>query len=87
MDGLALEQFAATDLADEFAVADGYLAADGDNGGASFNGHAFEGVVIHVGSLGLGRQRSPIIWIVNDQVRVTPQLDRAFSWEQAEQLC
>src|SRR3954471_8109839 len=82
----AFEELAAADGADEFAVADGDLAADGDDSGAAFDGPAFEAAVVDVHHLRGGGDFSAVGGVVDDEVRIGARLDGAFFREETEEL-
>ena len=81
MSRLPLEKFSTPDLSDEFSVPRCNLTTYSDNMGPSFDGHSFERVVIDVHGLRFGRNGGAVFWIINDQVRITTQLDRSFFWK------
>src|SRR4051812_25070420 len=87
MSRFALEEFAATDLANELPIARGDLTADGNCARTTLNFHAFKGVVIEVHRMRLRGNFSLIVWIVNNEVSVSADLDGALAREQAEDFC
>src|SRR6059036_3656479 len=86
MGRLALQHFAAADRPNEFPIAHGYFAAHRNQVRAPLDFPAFERAVIDVHLLGRRRDLSAILRIVNDQVRIRTDLDRAFAREEPESL-
>src|SRR5436309_1394553 len=86
MTRLALEEFSATELADEFAIASGDLAAHGDHAWSAFDFPAFEGTVVHVHVLGLHGNFAAIIWVEHHKVGVGAGLDSAFAGKKVKGL-
>src|SRR6266513_3691166 len=83
---LALEHFAAADRADEFSVAHRHFTAHCDQVRPAFDFPAFERAVIDIHLLRLRRDLSAIFRIVDDEVSVRADLDRAFARKQSEGL-
>ena len=83
----SLEELAAGAVADEGAVADLDFAADGDDGGAAFDRHPFEGVVVVVDVPGFDAHGAAIVGIVDDEIGITADGDGAFAGEETEEFC
>src|SRR6266850_2156837 len=81
---LAFEKFATTGFSDELAVPSRNLSAHRYHMRPPLDRHAFEGVIIHIHSLILSRDRAAKVRIINYQVRIRPDLNGAFSREKAE---
>ena len=86
MVGLPRQELATIRLAHEFAILRLYLTADSDEAGAAFQFPAFEGTVIHVHVMSLGRYGALIVWVVDHQIGVSADLDATFSRVEPEQL-
>src|SRR5260370_40302875 len=86
MSWLALQHLAAAALPDEFSVAYLYLAAHRYHRWAAFDFYSFETIVVIVGVLRFGGDRTAVIRIVNHQVRVTAQGDRALAREKSKKF-
>jgi hypothetical protein len=78
---LAFEKLSARHLADELSIARRDLAPNGDNIGAAFDFESFEGIVIEIHLVRFGRNVAAIVRIVDDQIGVAPDLNRAFARE------
>src|SRR5438093_13370657 len=83
---LALEKFAAAEVAHKFAIARGDLAADGDDLRASLNLEAFKRIIIEIHLLGFRGDFAAMIWIVNNKVSVAAHFDFTFARIQTENL-
>jgi hypothetical protein len=84
--GRTLQEPPASDRADEFPVAHGDFASDGDDRRPALNGPAFEGVVVDVHEMRRGREPAAVAGIVDDKVGVAAGLYCAFSWKKLEDL-
>src|SRR4051794_5284176 len=87
MNGLALQHSAATDRADERAIAHCDFAAHSDSLRPSFKFPALECAVIDVHRLRLCRDGTAIFRVVDDEISIRTDLDRAFARKQSEDLC
>ena len=66
----ALEEFTAARLPDKSAISRGYLTANGDYMRTALDGHAFEGIVVHVHSLSFSRNSAFVVRVVNDEIGI-----------------
>ena len=83
---LALEEFSAAEFADKFPSRAAIFAANGHDVRPAFDLHSFEGIVIEIHLVRLRRDLSAIIRIVNHEVGVAADLNRAFAREQTEKF-
>src|ERR1700694_5400534 len=81
MSWLALQHLAATDRAGKLPIANCDFASHRDHAGPSFYFPSFKGAVVHVHQLRLRGNYSTVIGIVDDQVGIRADLDRAFARE------
>src|SRR5262245_57377775 len=86
MAGFALEKLATTHLPNEFAVADGDLAADSHNTWPPLNLCPFKGIIIHIHRLSFDGNRPAIVRVVYNKVGVAAGLYCALAGEQSKQL-
>ena len=86
MSRLALEHLSAADRSYKVPVTDRDFAAHRHQVGPSFDFPAFKGAVIDIHQLRLRGNLSSILRIVDDQISVRADLDRAFAREQAKGL-
>src|SRR6185312_1223797 len=84
MTRLTLQKFSATEFANEFSVAHGDFATNGDRTRAAFEFPAFEGAVIDIHVLRLHRNFAAIFGIEHDEVGIGTGLDGAFAWKEVE---
>ncbi len=82
----ALQQAAASALADKFAISHLHFAAHSHDRGAAIDLHAFEAVVVVIRVLRFRGDHAAIIRIVDDQVGIAADGDGAFAGEKAEEL-
>lgn len=80
----ALQKLAVAQLADELAISNLYRSSDGDVAWPAFQCPAFERAVVDVHLLRSLRNRPSEFRIVDDQVGIATQRDRALAWEQSE---
>src|SRR5690606_8047409 len=83
---LAPEEPAAAGVADELAVPHGHLPAHRDDAGAAIDLHALEGAVVDVHLVRLGADRAAVRRVVDDDVGVRADGDRALPRVEAEEL-
>src|SRR6266700_7791439 len=86
MSWLTLQQPATPAFPCKFSIAYLYFAAHRDHRWAAFDLHSFETIVVVVRVLRLGRDNTAIIRVVNYQVRVASDGDRAFAWEKPKKF-
>src|SRR5258707_7916359 len=84
---LALQELSVAQRADELSVAHLHFAADSNRGRSSFKVPTFEGAVVDIHLLRLGRDLASEIGIVDHEIGITSQCDGAFAREEPEQLC
>src|SRR5258706_3254732 len=84
--GLALQQSAAAALTHKLSISHLYPPAHGDDRRSAFDLHTFETVVVAVGMLRGRREDTPVIGIVDHQIRISSRSDRSLMRKQAEQL-
>src|SRR5690606_38832627 len=80
------QELARAELADEFAVADLDLAADGHQRRATFDLPAFERAVVDRHLLGLRGNLAAVGGVVDHQIGVAADGDRPLAGVEAEQL-
>ena len=81
------EEIVVPELADGFAVAGLDAAADGDDAWPAFDLPAFERAIVDGHLLRLLRNLAAVIGVVDDEVGIGAERDRAFAREEAEDLC
>src|SRR5436305_96941 len=86
MNGLALQHSAASDRADERAIAHCDFAAHSDSLRPSFKFPALERAVIDVHRLRLCRDGTAIFRVVDDEISIRADLDCAFARKQSKHL-
>lgn len=84
MGGLALEETTAADRPAKLSVAHRDFSPHRNEGRTPFDGPAFEGVVVDVLCLGLGREFAAVSGIVDDKVGIGSRLDDALAWVEVE---
>ena len=82
----ALQEMAATAVADKRAIAHLHLAAHRDDGGAAIDLHAFEAVVVVVDVLRFGGDDAAVVGIVDHEIGIAAHGDGAFAREETEEL-
>src|SRR5258708_2916538 len=86
MTGVALQELAAADFADELAVAGGDFSADGHHAGAAFELPAFECAVVDIHGLIFSRESATIVRIEDHEIGVAAGLNRSLAGEEIEEL-
>src|SRR5258705_12703784 len=84
---LALQELSVAQLADELSVAHLHFAADSNRSRSAFKVPTFEGAVVDVHLLRLGRDLASVIGIIDHEIGIASQCDGALAREEAEQLC
>src|SRR2546421_3464521 len=82
----ALKKLPAPDLSNKFSVSRRHLAAHRHDMWPSLYRHAFEGIVVHIHCLRFRRNGPSVFWIVNDHIRIAPQLNRPLPRKESEEL-
>src|SRR2546423_245602 len=79
MGRLALEKFPAAEFPGEFSIPRRHVSAHCYERWPTLDLEAVERVVIKVHLLSRGRNRAAIMWIVNDEIGVAPDLNCPFA--------
>src|SRR5882724_8226854 len=83
---LTLEKFSATEYTDELSITRGDLAAHRHNMRPAFGLKAFKRIIIDVHLMSLHGNLSAVVRIVDDEISVTSDSNRAFAWKQSKKL-